>query len=81
MITCQECADALVDSPDMFAFHLSWVLVKNNDGLYFPAMDVLKILRISEIVFRVFVSGSDYSSTHDFLKEEYEKSFDKSGHA
>ena len=59
--TCQECVDALVDSPDnMFAMHLSLVLVKNNGGLYFPTMDVLKILRISEIVFKVFVSGSDF---------------------
>ena len=59
-ISCNVCADALVQSPNNLLIPHSLVTIKDNGGLFFLSMDVWKIIRLCEIAFRVYVSGCDF---------------------
>ena len=57
-LSCGECSGALVTNDKTIGF-LSLVKFKDRGGLIYPSDDVLKILKVCEIVFRTNISGDN----------------------
>ena len=55
---CQTCCDALITKSEKHLY-LSLIALKDNGGLVYPSIDVVKIISLAERVFRQFVSGTD----------------------
>ena len=61
-LSCEGCADALVvkgNKTATSANYLSLALVKERGGLVFPSVDVFKIIRICEFIFKCYC-GDDF---------------------
>ena len=58
-ITCTICADSLLEKKNLNAYYLSLTQLKDNGGLIYPSIDVFKVIKVCELVFKGGVSGMD----------------------
>ena len=70
-LSCEECSGALVTNNKTIDF-LSLVKFKDRGGLIYPSADVLKILKVCEIVFQTNISGDNFKEPWQF-KISFEK--------
>ena len=62
-LSCTVCAEALTAQTMSHAaipWCLSLIFIKNRGELISPSTDVMKILRVCEMVFKGYLSGSDF---------------------
>ena len=57
-LMCVSCSEALISSSEKHQY-LSFIALKDNDGLVYPSTEVVKVISIAERVFRQFVSGTN----------------------
>ena len=57
-ISCSVCAAALIENNDTRGHYLSLTSLKDNGGLIFPSVDVFKVIKVCELIFKGF-SGLD----------------------
>ena len=59
-LCCLVCADALIFKNDMRRYFLTLITVKDNGGLIYFSEDVIKIIIVTELVFKGTVCVDDY---------------------
>ena len=59
-LSCVVCADALICNDNLNAYYLSLTHLKDNGGLIYPSKDVIKVIRMCELVFKGSICGDDY---------------------
>ena len=60
-MSCVRCSEALVAKKPQLKLY-DFTKLRDRGSLVYPSIDIIKILKASEIIFKFFVSGSDFKN-------------------
>ena len=59
-VNCDQCVNLLLSNDCLSNYH-SLIYAKDKGGLLYPSNNVLKILKVCEVAFKIFISGTNFN--------------------